>query len=312
MPRRHRTLILTYHRVNAGRDPLLQCVHPERFEAQIAALVRRFEVVPLGQARDGGSNGPCVVVTFDDGYADTARVAVPILSAYDVPAAVFVLAPTGAGVPERWWDQLEHAVLDSRSDRPWLEVEIDGRRLAVDVRSNQGRLRALKALNRRLRRLPPAKIASTIAAVREQLGAPAPGECTVHAHLELQDLANLAANPLIEVGSHGSTHAMLGVLSDHEQRAEIEGSRDWLAAAVGKTPTIFAYPFGTPDSIGLLTPRLVARAGFRLACMNTFGIVTSRSHPYRLPRMMVYDWDGPDFVSHVAAAFGTAADEVPV
>ena len=51
-----------------------------------------------------------VVITFDDGYADTLRQAQPRLAAAGVPATLFLAtAFVGQGV-EYWWDELARAM----------------------------------------------------------------------------------------------------------------------------------------------------------------------------------------------------------
>jgi peptidoglycan/xylan/chitin deacetylase (PgdA/CDA1 family) len=301
--RRFQAVILTYHRVADGRDPLLQCVSPACFQRQICALADSFAVVPLCDAVTGRSGERCVSVTFDDGYADVATVAAPILSAFGVPATLFAVTPQAGRLPEFWWDELEHVLLDAPSGPSWIDVAIDGRQLSVHIDSTDGRLRALKALNRRLRVLPPDRIRHTLDEVRGQLGTASSTECTHHARLTLDALSRLAANPLIDIGSHGTTHAMLGVLDDGAQQWEIELSRDRLTDATGRAPSCFAYPYGTPESISPSTSRTVARAGFRLACMNTAGVVTRRTDSYRIPRMMVYEWDGEELVARIKSTF---------
>jgi peptidoglycan/xylan/chitin deacetylase (PgdA/CDA1 family) len=48
----------------------------------------------------------------------------------------------------------------------------------------------------------------------------------------------------IEFGSHSRTHADLRTLAGPELEAELRGSRDELAAIIGKPVLSFAYPFG--------------------------------------------------------------------
>ncbi|MFD8701791.1 polysaccharide deacetylase family protein [Kitasatospora sp. NPDC059648] len=89
--------ILMYHSVAVEEeDPYQLTVSPERFAEQIAWLHRRgrrgVSVRELMRARAHGRGDKLVGLTFDDGYADFARYAVPILQAYGFTATAYVVA----------------------------------------------------------------------------------------------------------------------------------------------------------------------------------------------------------------------------
>ncbi|MFG2908109.1 polysaccharide deacetylase family protein [Kitasatospora sp. NPDC048286] len=89
--------ILMYHSVAVEKeDPYRLTVSPERFAEQIAWLHRRglrgVSVRELMRARALGRDDGLVGLTFDDGYADFARYAVPILQAYGFTATAYVVA----------------------------------------------------------------------------------------------------------------------------------------------------------------------------------------------------------------------------
>ncbi|MET8703676.1 polysaccharide deacetylase family protein [Kitasatospora sp. NPDC004723] len=89
--------ILMYHSVAVEKeDPYQLTVSPERFAEQIAWLHRRgwrgVSVRELMRARAAGRADKLVGLTFDDGYADFARYAVPILQAYGFAATAYVVA----------------------------------------------------------------------------------------------------------------------------------------------------------------------------------------------------------------------------
>ena len=86
--------VLMYHAfgdvVPEGMNPEL-CVRPCAFERQVALLKRSgytFLTVPelLGRA----DLTKCVALTFDDGFADNAEIALPILRRYQAKATIFI------------------------------------------------------------------------------------------------------------------------------------------------------------------------------------------------------------------------------
>ncbi|MGZ3363157.1 MAG: glycosyltransferase [Caulobacteraceae bacterium] len=108
-----RVPILMYHRVGpAGDGPAALDrwrVSPEAFEAQIAHLCRRgfWGVGPDQLAAAMASGKPLpgrpVMVTFDDGYADFAEHAWPVLQKHDFAATMFVVPDKVGGVAD--WDE---------------------------------------------------------------------------------------------------------------------------------------------------------------------------------------------------------------
>jgi peptidoglycan/xylan/chitin deacetylase (PgdA/CDA1 family) len=112
-------VVLIYHRVGAGTGSEVD-LPADRFEEQVAWLVERERVVGLGEALEvlagrspapaTGDGGPPVAITFDDGTADFAEVAVPILARHGAPATLYAATAfidegrefPGGGRPLSW------------------------------------------------------------------------------------------------------------------------------------------------------------------------------------------------------------------
>ena len=296
------SLVLTYHRVGSGRDPLQQCVEPGRLVDQVSVLRELADVVPLAEL-DKPSRSRRVAVTFDDGYADNAAVAAPILRDAAVPATFFIPSRILEDRTEYWWDRLEHAHLDGAPQAATVDVAPAGRRVRIDVRSEAGRLRSLKALNRRLRSLPLTVVEPLVAEIAGQLRASPSAACDAHAVMGATDVASIAAEPLFEIGSHGITHVMLSALPSADQEAELRASRASLERATGRPVTSLAYPFGTVVAFTEETIRLAQESGYQRACSNVAGPGHANRGRYRLPRHMVYDWSRDEFLHNVRRWF---------
>lgn len=85
---------LFYHRV-ADEHPNDWTISTDRFLAQMEWLRARFEIISLTEAQQRmGSDvnrTPAVCITFDDGYADNCRAAVPWLIEQGLPFTYFVV-----------------------------------------------------------------------------------------------------------------------------------------------------------------------------------------------------------------------------
>lgn len=85
-------VVLFYHRVADDRATTWTMSN-RGFARQIGWLARHFDVVSLDEARrriDCGNDRPCVSITFDDGYAENCREAVPLLIRERIPCTYFV------------------------------------------------------------------------------------------------------------------------------------------------------------------------------------------------------------------------------
>ena len=61
-----------------------------------------------------------MAITFDDGYADNAKLAGPILEGLGMPATFFITAGVVGSGREFWWDRLANLLLSSSLGRDRL------------------------------------------------------------------------------------------------------------------------------------------------------------------------------------------------
>ena len=106
------TPILDYHRVGEAKGDHVPTVSTDAFARQLASLARwRYRVIGLDALVAqliAGEPMPrrCAVITFDDGYEETFRIAWPLLRSFGFSATVFVI-PLEVGLPGfATWGQL--------------------------------------------------------------------------------------------------------------------------------------------------------------------------------------------------------------
>jgi peptidoglycan/xylan/chitin deacetylase (PgdA/CDA1 family) len=107
--------------------------------------------------------------------------------------------------------------------------------------------------------------------------------------MNAEELRQLVAGGLVELGAHTVTHPLLSRLPTDKKAAEIEESRRGCAAWVGREPRAFAFPNGDLDEESV---DLVRRAGFELACTSRQDLVWTSGDAYRVPRISVRDEGG--------------------
>jgi peptidoglycan/xylan/chitin deacetylase (PgdA/CDA1 family) len=275
-----RLTVIRHHRVYAdGEQPLYRLGVSERvFRAQLDMLVGRG-LTPV-TAIDGwrrlaeGRPGRWVAMTFDDGYEDNARRALPHLHAVSARATFYLTAGLMEERRAPWWDALAQAFERTRAAR--LEWTIEAERFDLPLGSRADRVRALQAVLPALARAPEERD-RRIAAIRERLAVDAEPACEL---MDWEAAAGLLRAGM-EVGGHTLRHPLLSRVPPEEQRREILGSIDLIERRLGTRPVGFAYPGGAYDRSTL---EIVAGSGLEYAVTTRPGAVLPGARPYELPR----------------------------
>lgn len=328
-------VVLAYHRVaELALDPQMLAVTPRNFDEHLQVIRSRFRPVSLRAASKllagGDSLDGIVVLTFDDGYADSLSQLAPLLERYEVSATVFLTSGYVGGGGEFWWDELEQILLGSPTlprelgltlrggERRWdlgaAAVASEEERAAwadwtiviSDDPSPRHRVyRELECLLRRLRKEEQQRV---LRALRSWAGTDGSARET-HRILTCEEVAELAAHPLVEVGAHTISHPVLARLTPAEQWLEIDGSKTELERIAGTAVTSFSYPFGRrawrhqlatflrgPEQYRAdytrQTARIVRYSGFERAVANFGGQLARRSNAFELPRIDIHDGSG--------------------
>lgn len=126
--------VLLYHRVGPAEDdaPPSLTLDPQRFRKQLEWLrshrYRTLSIEDVVAWTAGGPSfdGPGVLLTFDDGYADLARFAFPPLAEMGFRATVFLVTQQlNGGSAPRGAATFGRPLLDADAIRSWSERGID-------------------------------------------------------------------------------------------------------------------------------------------------------------------------------------------
>ena len=324
-----KSLILMYHRVaEVESDPWSLCVAPQRFAEQMDALRSVGRPMPLRELTDRIRRGTvprrAVAVTFDDGYADNGLLARPVLERLGIPATIFVASGIVGRDRAFWWDELHNLFLQPGVLPRVLRIDIAGATSewdlgdaaqidAAELKAHTGwkasdpppttRHDVYRRLSGGLKSLPVLERETVLARLREWSGKCTPARGS--GPLSRQQVSELAAGGLIEVGAHTVTHPLLSARPLEEQAREIRASRTCLQEMIGQSVTSFAYPYGSRCDYTPETVELVRDAGFSCACTSTAGSVRRRADLFQLPRMHPQNWDGDEFVWRLSRWFAS-------
>ncbi|WP_342120798.1 polysaccharide deacetylase family protein [Pseudoduganella sp. OTU4001] len=278
--------ILIYHRVLPQQDRIFPLeVHRAQFDSQLAWLKSRFNVLPLLEAVQLAAAGRLpprsACITFDDGYADNAEVALPVLQKHGLHATFFIA--TGFLDGGRMWnDTVIEAV--RRAPGEWLDASALGLgRHAVG--SWEQRRQAIGALIRQLKYLPMAQRLEQVQQVAQLVGTELPRDLMMStAQLRKLHAAGMG------IGGHTVNHPILARLEAAAARQEIAEGKAALEAALDAPVRVFAYPNGKPGEDYLPEHvAMVRELGFDAAVTTSWGVSRGAADWYQLPRFTPWD-----------------------
>ncbi|MCB2173673.1 polysaccharide deacetylase family protein [bacterium] len=295
---RDKAVVLMYHRVLGDGERARSFSHPgiivagDSFAMQMAYLREQFTVLTLDDflaALHG--NGPfppgSCLITFDDGWLDNYRNALPIMQREGLPATVFLpVAYIGTG--KVFWREQACAVLCG----------------AAREHGGKG-AQLLGALGlERLADLPPAE---STAAIQEYLNGlknfaidrreavlaeidayaqtMAADEDAVDRFIDW-DQAREMQECGISFGSHGFSHYLLTQLDYAAVTEEACSSRQAIQAELNRQVRALSYPNGNYDD---RITEIVAEVGYAAAFTVESGPVASGDDPYRVKRVSIHE-----------------------
>jgi peptidoglycan/xylan/chitin deacetylase (PgdA/CDA1 family) len=271
--------ILAFHDLAGDRfRELIQCLAPDQ-PVHLSELVKRV--------RQGQSTKGIFAITVDDGVGDTIRALSAV--AQDRHWPITLLLPTGyIDGPDSMAFQWLRAIV---ARVPPVRLEL--RSGVVDLSTGMARQRFERRVRARMYgSQPPTAYTELIDELvshaiaqgllsREHDAPPAP--------ISWKEVTTLSAHPAIRFESHGVTHVAMAALPPDRLERELRESQDRIQAHTGRPCRHFAYPFGSPASIGPVAPSLVAKY-YDSAVTMSRGRLRNRN-PFLLPRIPLYATD---------------------
>lgn len=283
--RKQRLSILIYHRVLPARDPMRPGEPTvDEFDAQMRLLRQYFHPLPLLDAVERLQAGTlpdgAVCVTFDDGYADNEIHARPVLGKYRIPATVFV--STGFLNGGRMWnDTVIEAI------RGCKDSVLDLRELGLGcypLATMEQRRETAESILLQIKHLDPDARIALVNDIAKR-GPVLPDDLML-TDAQVQSLARNG----VSIGAHTVNHPILSSVPVGMAHTEIRDSKLYLERLIGEPVDVFAYPNGRPDlDYGIEHRDLVRDMGFKAAVSTHWGVGTSQSDRYQLPRFTPWD-----------------------
>lgn len=283
---RDRLSVLIYHRVPAQPDELLPGEpHAAEFERTMRWIKSVFNVIPLADGVAGIKSGKlpdrALCITFDDGYANNATVAAPILQRLGLHATFFIA--TGFLDGGRMFnDTVIEAVRGSRGDT----LELDALGLGVHATASPAeRRRAIDAILAGIKYRPESERGRLADDVARAAKVTLPGDLMMTS----EQAAKLAQQGFA-LGGHTVTHPILAQVDLATARDEIVRGRKRVEEITGERVGLFAYPNGKPQRDYVkASASLVRDLKFDGAVTTSPGAARVGSDPFEIPRFTPWD-----------------------
>jgi len=296
-------VILLYHSISdRTRDPLRLSTPVSLFGTHLEWLSRHRSVMSLpafvAALRERRLPEDAVAITFDDGYADNASTAEPLLRQHSLHGTIFVAAAGPDSGREPWWEELDALIL--ADDALHGTLELADRRYVIDEPYEAAREQAWNILEPAVTqrqqlfstlgvlaaKLDPIRRQTMLDdLVRARGGRPSPRTSSTFASWEA--LASAASHGCLALGAHTRHHSCLAAQPPGIMREEIQGGVADHKARLGSGPCGFAYPFGTSSDFGPREQAELAATGLAWACANQPAHLGTGCGLFALPRLLV-------------------------
>ena len=257
--------------------PLRSYLSANALKENLQFLQKYYTFITLNQAvrilsREEPPIQRAIVLTFDDGYMNNFRTALPILAELQIPATFYVVP---AFIKERtpfWFDRLDYAIQKNVGEQS--VVDVIGRKISLDPTSRNSMRSSLISIFKLVMQesLDDRKLGELTRGISEQIEElrgdsllSTYGESDPCAIVTEAVLQHAAKNPLVEIGSHTNRHLRLSRLDNETAKRELADSSDAIETMTGNKPKTFCYPNGYHDR---RTAGLVAESGY-LAGLTT-------------------------------------------
>ena len=266
---------------------------PEELERQIAALCKRFTIVPLrhivNAIRNEQQIANACAITFDDGNFGTYKYGLPVLEKYNVPATFFIITgkvhEEGKYAPY-YFHRLE-AMLQLTANHS-IDLSDFGYGV-VALADDERKIEFYKKFRRQIKLTAAPEKARLDESLERQLEVPEEKIAAFLQHEVYRMMSWKQIGDLLkrghEIGSHTRTHPSLSQIDAAQLEVEIGGSYADLRERLRLQEIPFAYPFGKPKHVSDVAVNVVKRCGYNGAVMMKEGENTPATNHYRLRRM---------------------------
>ena len=284
--------ILMLHRIVPESDnPRIHNTVNEINPKQLGALIefyqsRKVDIISIADVPDDlkSGSGYFVVFTFDDGYKDNFKEALPVFESHKAPFAVYVTT----GYPDKsvsiWWYLLERVLLSNDE----IQFNWMGKKHPFHGAAPKQKEEVFNIIRRMIIDTPFHQQQEQLKTAFSQY-TDDPYAITAELAMNWAEIGELAQSPWVTIGAHTVHHPALNQLNTTEIAKECLGSKVRLEAQINHPVVHFSYPFGSAKEVGEREFEIIKEMGFRTATTTRWGSIypAHLRHLHILPRIPI-------------------------
>jgi peptidoglycan/xylan/chitin deacetylase (PgdA/CDA1 family) len=247
-------IVLLYHSINPENPGKpVESIHnisPHDFSQHIQDLSPFFSFVSLEVFSSSPNKTGLAAITFDDGYKNILKNAIPVLEKHQIPGTLFINGITFEG-KYNWRDKVRH-IIRYQNEQDFLQNSNSKFQDGRFYRFSKSQQNNSRLFDKELDRYFKEKTIDVY---------------SNYPYLKLEDL--ILDHPLLTYGNHTYNHYVLSSLEKTEQKHEIfEGQRALQPLPEEIISGCFSAPFGGYSDITKETLSLCSEAGYHSILMS--------------------------------------------
>jgi peptidoglycan/xylan/chitin deacetylase (PgdA/CDA1 family) len=283
-------VIFTLHRIRPftsgtfAPNAILE-ITPEFLDSAITELKRQaMSIISIEEAAEAIKKRQkgFAVFTTDDAYRDVRDYAVPIFQNHNAPYTCYIASGFADRTFGPWWISLEQIIRDNGN----IKIIRNGKEEVLKTENKNQKYEVFGIIYNLIRYGCNARLLMEMERLNSLYGHKMT-DISKDQCLDWNELKKMMADPLMSIGAHSVSHAILARLSEEDALKEMEESRLAIERNLGHKPATFAYPVGDPSSAGAREFAMAKQLGFEATVTTRPGHVFAehKDHLSALPRI---------------------------
>ncbi|HTA82885.1 MAG TPA: polysaccharide deacetylase family protein [Bacteroidia bacterium] len=239
--------IFLFHRVSESTGRWAHATRVSVFEKCVRYISDNFivksveELMAMQLKEISHATKPFACITFDDGFKDNIKYALPVLEKYKCPASFYIVTDCiDSGMPT-WPHLVQNLFVNTNKYTLKIEAKYVEGGINEKFSSEKERISYGDVFLRRLLSMPSAAAAELFNRAKEYFGDVRMPENLMMTWDEVKQLFTAG----YVIGSHTMSHPVLSLLEDDDKvREEFSRSGEHIKKVCGKFPETIAYPLG--------------------------------------------------------------------
>lgn len=219
----------------------------KKFEKYIKFLSKNGTAITLNDLIDNSfSSKKNYIITFDDGFYNNYKYALPILKKYNIPHTIYLTTNYVDKNLISWIDRIDIAI--DKCKKNYLYSDIFKKKFKLRTKKNKIIfLDFIRNYCKSLKKVDLNKFAEFL--LKDlKLKSPKTSNGDLDKKLEWKNIIKMNKNKLTEFGGHSHNHNILGHLSKSQYTTEIKNSLNFLSKKANIMTKHYSYPEGFKSS----------------------------------------------------------------